>query len=214
MERKGNPWVSFSPTENWAALVDNSGFGLGIWAPNDYTFSGGFFGTVHGIGGPADAPTGYIAPNFKDILDHNIVYKYHYVFIVGSIRQIRSWVYQQAPRAGLPQWKFTHDRRHWVYVHAHDTGWPIKGCLNVSPAGPDSRLISPSCFWQAAQAPALYLHAAFKTTEKSGMVGSRSFHHAHFSLPSRVAFLIIGDGRYHHYVNPGNRPTHRWHSCR
>ena len=109
-------------------------------------------------------------------------------------------MYQQVPRDGLPQWKFTRDRQHWVYAHAHDTSWPIKGCLNVCLAGPDSRLISPSCFWQAAKAPALYMDAAFKTTEKSGMVGWRSFHQAHFSLPSRVAFPIIGDGRYHHYV--------------
>ncbi len=199
-QRKGNPWVPFSATENWAALVDKSGFGLGIWAPNDYTFSGGFYGRTHGIGGPANTPAGYIAPNFKDILDYNIMYTYHYVLIVGSIRQIRSWVYRRVPRPGLPHWEFAHNRQHWTYAGAHDTGWPIEGCLNVSLAGRHPHLISPPCFWQAAQAPVLYIDAAFKTTEKSGRVGWRSFHQADFSWPSRVAFPIKGDGRYHHYA--------------
>ena len=209
-KRKGNPWVPFSPTENWAALVDKSGFGLGIWAPHDYKFSGGFFGTVHGVGGPTDEPTGYIAPNFKDIIDHNIVYKYHYVLIIGSIRRIRSWVYKHAPRPGPPQWKFAHDRQHWVYAHAHDTGWPIKGCLDVSLAGRHPRLISPPCFWQAAKAPVLYVDAAFKTTEKSGVVWWRSFDNADFSLPCRVAFPIKGDGRYHRYaIRLAGRKTYR-----
>ena len=54
------PWVSWRATENWAALVDDSDRGLGIWQPECYDFSGGFAG-VPGKGGPQDNPTGYIA---------------------------------------------------------------------------------------------------------------------------------------------------------
>ncbi len=208
--RKGDPWVPFNATENWAALVNNSGFGLGIWAPPDYEFSGGFYGAIHGTGGPNDSQTGYIGPNFFDIIDHNITYTYHYVLIVGSLKHIRAWVYDHAPRPGLPMWTFIHDRQHWVYVDAHDTGWPIKGCLHVSLGGQHPQLISPACFWQAAKAPVLYIDAAFKTTEKTGVVFWRSFHNADISSQSRVTFPIKGDGRYHHYaIRLAGRKTYR-----
>ncbi len=207
---KGNPWVPFNATENWAALVNQSGFGLGIWAPGDYRFSGGFYGANHGTGGPADSQTGYIAPNFFDIIDHNIVYRYRYVLIVGSVGKIRSWVYKHAPRPSPPQWNFIHDRQHWVYADAHDTGWPIKGCLNVSLAGRHPQLISPPCFWQAAKAPVLYIDAAFKTTEMTGALWWRGFKNSAFSTRSRVVFPINGDGRYRLYAIRllGNKAYH------
>ncbi|MGC9259507.1 MAG: hypothetical protein ACP5I8_05420 [Phycisphaerae bacterium] len=198
--RKGDPWIAFNATENWAALVNNAGFGLGIWAPGDYRFSGGFYGAVHGTGGPTDSQTGYIAPNFFDIIDHNIVYKYRYVLIVGSIGRIRSWVYKHAPRPGLPQWKFTRDRQHWGYVDAHDTGWPIKGCLNVSLTGAHPRLVGPDWFWRASKAPVLFIDAAFKTTAKVGAVWWRGLNENGFSPRSRVVFPINGDGHYHRYA--------------
>lgn len=207
--RKGDPWIAFNATENWAALVNNAGFGLGIWAPHDYRFSGGFYGLVHGTGGPTDSQAGYIAPNFFDIIDHNIVYKYRYVLIVGSVGRIRSWVYKHAPHSVLPGWTFTHDRQHWMYVNAHDTGWPIKGCLNVSLAGRDPQLISPLCFWRAQKAPVLYMDAAYKTTEKYGTIWWRRFHHTRFSPSCRVTFPIQADGRYHRYaIRLANQKTY------
>ncbi len=209
-KRKGDPWIPFNATENWAALVNRAGFGLGIWAPGDYKFSGGFFGANRGTGGPADSQTGYIAPNFYDIMDHNIVYRYHYVLIVGSVGQIRSWVYRHAPRPGPPEWTFTRDRQHWYYIDAHDSGWPIKGCLNVSLADRHPELMGPPVFWWAEKAPVLYIDAAFKTTAKAGAVWWRGFRDPVFSPHSRVVFPINGDGLYHRYVIrlAGNKAYH------
>jgi hypothetical protein len=198
--RKGDPWVAFNATENWAALVNNAGYGLGIWAPNDYRFSGGFYGSVRGTGGPTDSQTGYIAPNFFDIIDHNIVYSYHYVLIVGSLKHIRAWVYDHAPRSTLPRWTFTANRQHWYYVDARDTGWPIKRCLNISLTGAHPQLVGPDCFWQAAKAPVLYIDAAFKTTEKTGALWWRGFKDPVFSPRPSVVFPINGDGRYRLYA--------------
>ncbi len=198
-QRKGDPWVPFNPTENWAALVNNRGFGLGIWAPKDYEFNGGFYGAPHqGTGGITDGQTGYIGPNFWDIIDHNITYKYHYVLIVGSIKQIRHWVYSHAPRITAPQWTFTGNRQHWRYVNATDTGWPIKGHLDVLLSRAHPEIISPCCFWQASAAPVLYIKAAFKPPEKTCAVWWRAFGTV-FSRRSCIVFPVKADGRYHQY---------------
>ena len=198
-KRRGHPWMPFSATENWAALVNKAGAGLGIWAPGDYQFHGGFFGPP-GSGGPGNGQTGYIAPNFKDIIDHNIVYRYHYVLIVGSLAQIRRYVYAHAARPAPPRWVFAHDRQHWIYSDASDTGWPIRGRLDISLAGHHPELIGPTLFWPAAKAPVLYLDAALKTTRKTGSIRWRRFHDQGFSPTRRVVFPVDGDGRYHRYA--------------
>ena len=38
------PWQRWLATENWAALVRSDNWGLGIWNPDAYAFSGGFAG--------------------------------------------------------------------------------------------------------------------------------------------------------------------------
>jgi len=61
------PWVTFPATENWTALVDAAGWGVGIVEPGCQTMSAGFFGKP-GFGGTLSSETGYIAPNYTELL--------------------------------------------------------------------------------------------------------------------------------------------------
>lgn len=92
------PWTSFLATEHWAALLNDAGQGLGVFEPETITFSGGFAG-VPGSGGPKDSPTGYIAPNFTEILDWNIRYENRYALILGGVARIRKYAAAHSPVA-------------------------------------------------------------------------------------------------------------------
>ncbi len=197
---RGDPWIPFHATENWAAMLNSNDNGIGVWSPGTFDFSGGFFGAQTGHGGPASAQTGYMAPNQSVILDHNIIYQYHYVLIVGNLKDIRDFVYRHAKRPRPPVWTFTRDRQGWVYHDAIDTGWPVKGRLNISLAGHHPELVGPSAFWPARQAPVLYMDAAFKTSRKSGRMFWRNTRQTGFAAERSIAFKIIGDGHYHHYA--------------
>jgi len=124
------PWSAWMAAENWAALVDENNFGLGVWNPGVYTFIGGFAGKP-GNGGPKDAPTGYIAPLHKDILDWNIQYTYNYVLIVDKLEAIRNYVYEHTEKKDGVSFEFNKDRCHWIYNNGHDSGWPIKDYVQV-----------------------------------------------------------------------------------
>ena len=55
-----SPWAQWTATENWASLINGANWGLGVFNPGIYYFTGGFAGDP-GTGGPADGNTGYIA---------------------------------------------------------------------------------------------------------------------------------------------------------
>lgn len=155
------PWSKWLAAENWSALVDDQGVGIGAWHPDVFEFHGGFAGT-RGKGGPKDGPTGYFAPMRTDILDPTIVYDYECVFVVGSLAEIRDYVYQHAAKDALPAWVFARDRQHWSFQQAR-SNWPISGALALELDAARARLESPHCYWRAEQAPRLRLRAAFRT---------------------------------------------------
>lgn len=161
-EAPGGPWDSWYATENWAALVNEADFGVGVWTPNTYAYVGGFAG-VPGSGGPKDGPTGYISPTRSEILDHDIVYDYRYTLIVGNLREIRDYVYAQAKRGTLPVYSFAKDRQSWTLADGSDSGWKLDGAWRVTPTGAAPRLIGPNAFWATSDAPVLVLRAAFDT---------------------------------------------------
>lgn len=130
LDKEGN-WTSWNATEHWAAQVDDQQWGLGIWSPVTSRFSGGFF-SQPGVGGPSDSPTGYIAPNRTEILDYNIVYDYNYVLILGSLEHIRKYATDHAHQIQQPVWRFLNDRQGWSLAQDVDTGWPIRGCIDLS----------------------------------------------------------------------------------
>jgi hypothetical protein len=161
-EAPGGPWDNWYASENWAALVRDDGFGLGIWTPGTYSYMGGFAGTP-GSGGSKDGPTGYISPTRREILDHNIQYRYGYTLIVGQLEEIRDYVYEHADHNVLPDYTFEKDRQSWTLAGARDEGWPVEGKWNVTVAGENPRLIGPKTFWEAEEMPTVYLRAAFDT---------------------------------------------------
>ena len=161
-EAPGGPWDQWYATENWAALVRDDGFGVGIWTPNTFAYSGGFAG-VPGSGGPKDGPTGYISPTRREILDHNIQYAYTYTLIVGQVEAIRDYVYNEAAKNTLPDYRFEKDRQSWVLADATDGGWPLDGAWKVSLDGAKPRLIGPNALWSTKDVATVTLEAAFDT---------------------------------------------------
>jgi len=192
-----DPWAHWFASENWAALVNDDGFGLGVWNPGCYHFSGGFAGRP-GKGGPSDDPTGYIAPNRQEILDHDVVHDYQYTLILGDLKSIRAWVYDHAAKPAPPNYRFEHDRQGWYYANAHDAGWPIEGELNVGLEQGDPQLIGPPGFWRAEDAPTLYVTAAFKTSTPTAQVFWSKWGEKRMGRP--FDFKVVTDGQFHTYA--------------
>jgi hypothetical protein len=195
------PWARWQATENWAALVDDDDWGLGLWHPDVYRFFGGFIGKP-GAGGSKDNPTGYIGPARLEILDHNIVYEYNYVLILGGLQEIRRYVYAHAKRPAPPSYHFDHDRQHWHYTDASDSGWPISGELRVLLNGKHPHLISPEGLWLAADAPVLVLEAAVHTGQKRARVFWTRLDAPSLSPALSLPFDVQAGPQYHAYEVP------------
>lgn len=193
---KSIEWAHWQATENWAANVNEQDEGLGIWNEKVQNFSGGFYGDSTFKGGSKDSPTGYISPVNREVLDHNITYEYRYALILGSLKQIREYVYKKRPH-NLPQYVFKNDRQHWVYENTTDTGWPIRKGLVVN-LKKDAAMVSPYTFWKAADASSLTFKAVYQGNVKNARVYWRSFNDG-FNDRQSAAFKVIPDGKPHTY---------------
>ena len=201
------PWSSWTATESWAALLDDRDFGLGIWAPNCGRFAGGFAGRP-GKGGPHDSPTGYIAPNSQEIIDWNIDHTYRYDLIVGDLAAIRKYVYDHATRPALPAYRFERDRQGWFCVNAVDSGWPIRGELNVRMEEDDPQLHGPVGFWQAEDAGTVVIEAASHASGADAQIFWRNLGDKDFAPGKLVGFRLINNGQFHVYrVRLADSPT-------
>src|SRR5262249_33594540 len=76
----------FDASEHWAALLDDSDFGVGLFEPDLRTFVG-----LSGYEG--GWPAGYIAGTRPERIDANIVYRYDYTLVLGSLSRIRAYAY-------------------------------------------------------------------------------------------------------------------------
>lgn len=193
-----HPWAFWSGTEQWSALLDETDQGIGLITPGRIRFTGGFAGKP----GPNDtrgSSTGYVASPAMEILDHNITFEYRYELLPGSLNEIRARAATMALKA-VPSWKFENDRQGWRYVNAHDSGWPIRGMLDVSLAANDPQLISPSVFWMAEDAPFLVIEAAFQTHHSSATVFWTRHAESGPQTGDAVNFPIQGDGISRRYV--------------
>jgi len=162
---KGWPWRHYYTPENWAALLDDNGMGIGVFQPEVMTFGGGFHPheTFKGSGGEKDGQTGNISPTGTQILDHNIRWTYTSSLVLGSIDDIRSYAKQNWKVVPRPEWVFDHSRKYWYYAgNAYDTGYPIKGELDITFGGFGSYLISPVTYWKAEDAPVLEIEGSFE----------------------------------------------------
>lgn len=92
------PPQQFTADENWAALVDKSGFGMGIVGFDTQTFAGGFTDpSKKGTGGPHDFQTGYIAPYKAMSLPAQGTYGFTFWLVLGDIDTIRAYAQQVRP---------------------------------------------------------------------------------------------------------------------
>ncbi len=142
---KGWPWITFRPTENWAALLNCDNYGLGIMNPITNNFLGGFAGQK-GSGGEKDGPTGYLSPTLAEVLDYNIVYDYNYSLIVGNVEEIRKTACEIAPPTKR-KFSFDGTRDHWSYRGITDKGFPVPGFLEFDFNAGNS-LAAPELFWK------------------------------------------------------------------
>ena len=165
---KGWPWVHFYTPENWVALLDDNGKGIGVFQPEIMTFNGGFHpgDAFKGNGGEKDGQTGHIAPIGTQILDHNIRWTYKTHFILGTVDDIRRYAEQRRQTTFCPEWTFRNSRQGWYYRgDASDAGWPLKEALDVR-FGENAALVGPVTCWRAADAPVLEIEGAFESTDR------------------------------------------------
>jgi hypothetical protein len=196
MQNSGPPWTNWYSSENWAALVNDGGFGLGVFHPDVYTFIGGFHGKP-GVGGPKDGSTGYISPVRHEILDHNIRYSYECRLIVGTLDQIREYAYAHRPES-RPSYQFIRDRQHWTCINSTSGGFPLREHLRVALDQNDPQLIGPPGFWRAEDVPKLYVCGAWHTRQTQAQF-FWSIPGQGFSASRSVGFAVRNDGEYHTY---------------
>ena len=205
---EGGHWGHWQATENWAAEVNAAGWGLGVWNPDCFDFSGGFAGQP-GTGTTLDAPTGYIAPNRREILDHNIVYDYHYELILGTLAEIRAAVYRRAAHTNSLTYRFERDRQGWYYADATDVGWPIRGEMEVHLDGQHPQIFSPHFFMPAETSPKLTVEAAFSAGCTNATIFWRRLDDKDFMKAQAQSFAVVPDGAFRHYeINLGASPAY------
>ncbi len=149
--RRDWPWTRFTATERWAALVDESDWGLGVFKDDGGEFHGGVFGDERSDD-PKHGSTAYVAPIHRENFDHNIVYEHQTDFMVGRIVDIRRRFNEMATKTP-PDWRFVRDRQHWTLHNAEDGGFPLNGkwCIRFGDKLP--RLEGPTQCWRAESAP-------------------------------------------------------------
>jgi hypothetical protein len=202
-------WSMWLATENWSALVNDAGWGVGVWNPDCVRFGGGYNGTP-GAGGAKSAECGYIAPGRDEILDHNIAHEYRYELVLGTVEEIRAHVVRRSAARTLPAWKFERDRQGWHYRNASDQGWPVRGELNVRFDTSDPSLVSSHFACRAEDMPMLVLDAAFTTSEREAQVFWSTAAEAGFVEKRSLRFPIVGDGeRREVRVRLGDSPEYR-----
>jgi hypothetical protein len=187
--RPGPNWLA---TEHWAAVVDDGGFGVGLFKPDLVRFTG-----IPGTPGGGWV-NGYLAASTNEVIGANQVYDYDYTLVVGSLRQIRAYAYAHRPDP-RPDYHFRTDRQHWWYSGATDRGWPIGGALRVLADSSGARMYGPEGWWRARAVPVVYVRARW--TSRASEVAWLGWTNAGvgFSPERRALFVPFLDGRFHTY---------------
>ncbi len=193
----GPPWEYWSSTENWAALVDDQDWGVGVFHPGAYLTAGGFHGPP-GVGGPSNDSTGYIAPLHTEFIDHNIVYDYRYTLILGDLNNdIRAYVYAHKPNP-RPTYVFGDNRQNFYPANLSDPAPPYGGFWPLTLDQADPQIVSPPGWWDAADVARVYIRAAYHTQQNQAEVffaGEDGL----FTGDKRLPITIIPDGKPHTY---------------
>lgn len=91
-------WTNFVPREQWAACVNDAGFGVGIYTPEATSMNAGKFGRAVTCD-PFDSSTMHLAPLVRRAFDRHSVYSYRCFVAVGSLSMIRSAFYELHARS-------------------------------------------------------------------------------------------------------------------
>ena len=203
------PWSYWRATEGWSALVNDKGWGLGVWNPGCFRMLGGFAGRPR-MGGTHDKACGYLAPTRREMLDHNIVHEFEYALILGTVPEIRNYVYQHAQRDTRPNFRFTDNRLGWQLFRCTDTGWPLQGEWHIQLKQRHGQLFSPFWIWRAETAPVLYIQAAVDSKANTGKVWWADLDTGRFANDRVVSWQVVPDGKMRVYaIHLAQQPTYQ-----
>jgi hypothetical protein len=206
--RKPWPWTRFVATERWAALVDNDGWGLGVFKDDGGEFHGGIYGDGRSDD-PKDGSTAYIAPIHMENLDHNIVYEHHTDFVVGKLADIRKRFNDLATKAP-PAWRYVRDRQHWTLRNATDQSFPMNGEWRIKFGANNPHLESAVQCWRAERAPSVRLEIAYSGLATAARIFWKRLDDDRFNTQKSLSLDLTSDGRFHEYqLNLTSSPEYR-----
>lgn len=191
------PWTRFTATERWAALVDDNGWGLGVFKDDGGEYHGGTYGDGRSDD-PKHGSTAYVAPIHVENFDHNIVYEHRTEFMVGRLDDIRKRFNKMATRTP-PAWRFVKDRQHWTIRDASDQGFPMKGEWRITLGDKKPRLQSPLQCWRAEKAPSIDLGIAYKGDATKAQLFWKRLDDNEYDGKKSLPLHLEPDGRYHVY---------------
>ncbi len=195
--RRPWPWTRFVATEGWAALVDDDGWGLGVFKDDGGEFHGGIYGDACSAD-PKDGSTAYIAPIHEENFDYNILYEHRTEFIVGDLATIRKRFNGMAT-TNPPAWRFVDDRQHWTLRSAIDQGFPMNGSWRIKVEADKPILDSGVRCWRADAAPYLNLQLAYKGKGNTARVFWKRLDNANPNPEASSSFELDPDGKFHQY---------------
>ena len=202
------PWTRFTATEGWAALVDDEGWGLGVFKVDGSEFHGG----IHGDGrseDPKHGSTAYVAPIHHENFDHDLVYEHRTEFLVGQLEEMRRRFNAMAERTP-PAWRFERDRQHWTVHGATDEGFPLKGAWLIHLGERKARLDSGGRPWRAEAAPTVRLRIAYAGRPTTARIYWKRLGDDHFDRERSVPLELDSDGQVRApIVELGRSPGYR-----
>jgi hypothetical protein len=180
------PWTRFTATENWAALVGDDNWGLGVFKAGATEFHGG----IHGEGrssNPKAGSTAYVAPIHRENFDYNIIYEHETLLLPGRLDDLRKRFNALAPKAP-PSWVFSTHRQHWTLHDATDAGFPLTGEWRITFGGKRPRLEGPAQCWRAEQAGTVVLELRHQGQPSKARLSWKRLGEEHPSARQHVEF--------------------------
>jgi hypothetical protein len=195
-------------TERWAALVDDDGWGLGVFKDDGGEFHGGIYGDARSDD-PKDGSTAYVAPIHIENLDHNIVYEHRTAFVIGKLADIRKRFNEMATQTP-PSWRFVKDRQHWTLHNAADAGFPLKGEWRIRFGADKPRLESAIQPWQAKSAPRMDLEMAYTGRATTARIFWKRLDDDKSDAKKSLSLDLDPDGKFHKYhLDLASSPEYR-----
>ena len=84
-------------------------------------------------------------------------------------------------------------------MNAEDTGSPLKDSWRLKVEKDDPQMFGPEAFWQAKDAPKIFIRAAYRTTNKTAELFWETADKPGFRTEQSVKFAIEPDGKFRTY---------------